>query len=195
MLRTPPLVPLLLLVGTSTSAHAAAVADAAAHFSAHNRSIDSRIGLRWLAHQSPQHPFWMAVPYKSRAAWQAWQPNERIWEQGQFHDTKEALLARAIFYQRCPVLGRSGQYQRPQLVVDVGSNTGARQQGPCCMSCTRMHRPRTGRPIDSAFNIDRVRLSGARTCRCARMLSTVQDSLRCWPLQAAAGPSPSRARL
>jgi len=105
---------LLLLEAGSARA---SLADAAAHFISNNRSTDARIGLRWLAHQSPRYPFWMAVPYKSRAAWQAWYPNENVWERGRFHDEKEALLARAIFYDRCPTNSQ-------QLVVDVGSNTG-----------------------------------------------------------------------
>jgi len=108
---------MLMLLVTTSSVRATDVADGAAHFAAHNHSLDARIGLRWLAQQSPRHPFWMAVPYKSRAAWQAWQPNEMIWERGRFHDEKEAQLARAIFYAHCPT-----SYQR--LVVDVGSNTG-----------------------------------------------------------------------
>ena len=108
---------MLLVVASTVPVRATDVADGAAHFVAHNHSLDARVGLRWLAQQSPRYPFWMAVPYKSRAAWQAWQPNEMIWERGKFHDEKEARLARAIFYAHCPT--------RPQrLVVDVGSNTG-----------------------------------------------------------------------
>ena len=78
-----------------------------------------RVGLRYMIHDSPRNPFWMAVPYKMKAAWQANNVNDKIWDLGIMHDRREAQIARAVFSTQCD----SARKVQP-LVADVGANSG-----------------------------------------------------------------------
>lgn len=80
-----------------------------------SRSSDIRVGMRYLTAEA--FPFWMVVPYNMSLP--AGDINEKVWDTGHFYYSLESDIAKKILNTQC-----TSNFNLPQLMVDVGANTG-----------------------------------------------------------------------